>query len=128
MRFPSMLIDGWQLLDGEEHHQWAPETFSIPTQPEREGLQAGDFAKLMFEIAVGDRVVVERMWVLVTARNESCYVGILDNDPTEIAKNDELWSGTELPFAAANVIAILERNESSLAMAELPPRRSWLSR
>lgn len=90
MRFPSMLIDGWQLLDGEEHHQWAPETFSIPTRPEREGLQAGDFAKLMFEIAVGDRVVVERMWVLVTARNASSYVGILDNDPTEIAENDEL--------------------------------------
>lgn len=82
----------------------------------------------MFEIAVGDRVIVERMWVLVTARNESGYVGILDNDPTEIAENDELWSGTELPFAAANVIAIMERNEGSLAMAELPPGRSWLSR
>ncbi len=66
------------------------------------------------------------MWVLVTARNESGYVGILDNDPTEIAENDELWSGTELPFGAANVIAVTERNENSLAMAELPPRRSWL--
>ncbi len=54
MRFPSMAIDGWQLLDGEEHHRWAPATFSIPTRLEREGLRAGDFAKLMFEIAVGD--------------------------------------------------------------------------
>ena len=125
MRFPSLAIDGWQLLDGEEHHRWAPATFSIPPLSQREGLRIGDFAKLMFEIAVEDRLVVERMWVLVTARNEGGYIGVLDNDPTEITENDELWSGTELPFGTANVIAIMAANESSVAMAGQAPRRRW---
>ncbi len=126
MRFPSLATDGWQLLDAEEHHRWAPDTFSIPTLPQREGLRVGDFAKLMFEISVEDRLAVERMWVLVTARNESGYIGVLDNDPTEIAENDELWSGTELPFGTANVIAIMAGNESSVALAGQTPRRRWL--
>lgn len=125
MRSPSLQIDGWQLLDAEEHNRAAPATFPIPTPLQREGLQIGDYAKLMFEITIESHMAVERMWVLVTARTESGYVGVLDNDPTEIAENDELWSGTELPFGVAHIIAIMTGDESTVAMAGQTPRKKW---
>ena len=43
------------------------------------------------------------------------YLGELANDPSAIAKNDELWSGAELPFAPRHVIDIEPGDESSRA-------------
>ncbi len=104
----------------------APTTFTIPNAIARNSLQPGDFAKLMFEIRRGEEdLVVERMRVLVTARREFGYVGILDNDPREIAENDELWSGTELPFKSRHVIAIQPRDAASVALSLKGPRRRW---
>lgn len=128
MREPSLQIDGWHLHNAEYYQRMAPDTFCIPGELEREGLQIGDFAKLVFEICTdkeNERFVIERMWVVVTARIESGYVGVLDNDPREIHENDQLWSGAELPFSARHVIAIQQRDAASIELALREPRRRW---
>jgi hypothetical protein len=64
------------------------------------------------------------MWVIVRERVPGGYMGVLDNDPTSIEENDELWSGIELPFAARHIINIEQGNENTIrALAELPKRR-----
>lgn len=116
--------------DGEDCHRAAPETFWIPDLVDREGLQPGDLAKLIFRISVDnlkEPVSVERMWVLVRERIPGGYLGVLDNDPGAIAENDELWSRVELPFAARHVINIDGRDESTIALAAQEPKRRWPS-
>lgn len=78
MREPDFQLDGWCLDDGEEYRQASPDTFWIPDSHEREGLQLGDHAKLIFRISVDDEnepVAVERMWVLVRERIDGAYLG-----------------------------------------------------
>ncbi|WEZ83986.1 hypothetical protein P6U16_04440 [Rhizobium sp. 32-5/1] len=128
MRKPDFDIDGWCLEDGEEYHRAAPETFWIPDRETREGLQPGDFAKLIFRISIDDPhtpVAVERMWVLVRERVDGGYLGILDNDPDAIDENEEFWRGIELPFAACHVINIDVRDKNSIAVAAQAPKRKW---
>jgi uncharacterized protein YegJ (DUF2314 family) len=84
MREPDLERDGWCLDDGEERHREAPATFWIPDAESREELQPGDYAKLIFRIAVDDGdagASVERMWVIVRERTLGAYLGVLDNDP-----------------------------------------------
>ncbi|QPQ54848.1 hypothetical protein IC614_11080 [Allosphingosinicella flava] len=128
MREPDFDLDGWCLEDGEALHREAPETFWLPDLEQREALQPGDYAKLIFRIAVdkpGEPVAVERMWVLVRGRVGDHYFGILDNDPYAIEENDEFWSGIELPFAARHVINIDPGDEATRAQAAEAPRRAW---
>jgi len=128
MREPDFQLDGWCLDDGEEYHRASPDTFWIPDSHEREGLQPGDLAKLIFRISVDDEnepVAVERMWVLVRERIDGGYLGVLDNDPYAVAQNDELWSGVELPFSARHVIDIRERDEKTIALAAQTPKKRW---
>ena len=129
MREPDFVSDGWCLEDGEAYHAEAPDTFWIPEQHRREGLEAGDLAKLIFRISVDnadESVAVERMWVLVRERTADGYLGVLDNEPNAIAENDELWLGTELPFSAKHVINIEERDANTIALASKEPRTRWL--
>ena len=101
MREPDFELDGWCLDDGEEYQRASPDTFWIPDSHEREGLQPGDHAKLIFRISADDEnepVAVERMWVLVRERIDGGCLGVLNNDPYAVAQNDGLWSGVELPF------------------------------
>ena len=128
MREPDFDVDGWCLEDGEDLHRAAPETFWLPELEQRQTLQPGDFAKLVFCISVDndeEPVSVERMWVLVRGRVGEHYFGVLDNDPYGIDENDELWSGTELPFAARHVIDIDPADEATRAKAGEAPRRPW---
>ncbi|AZO68186.1 MAG: DUF2314 domain-containing protein [Mesorhizobium sp.] len=128
MREPDFQLDGWCLDDGEEYRQASPDTFWIPDSHEREGLQPGDHAKLIFRISVDDEnepVAVERMWVLVRERIDGAYLGVLNNDPYAVAQNDELWSGIELPFSARHVIDIRERGEETIALAAQTPKKRW---
>ncbi len=130
MRDPDFRIDGWCLDDGEAYQAAAPDTFWLPGRQERESLQTGDLAKLIFQISVDnadENVAVERMWVLVRERIPGGYLGVLDNEPDAIAKNDEFWLGTELPFSAKHVINIEERDANTVALAQEEPRRRWLS-
>ena len=128
MRDPSWENDGWELGNGEERHAEAPETFWIPSRRDRESLKPGDYAKLIFRIALDDDedpCSVERMWVLVRGRVGETYFGVLDNEPGGIAENDELWLGTELPFRAEHVINFRPADKESIDLARCPPRRPW---
>ncbi|OYU14034.1 MAG: hypothetical protein CFE37_12960 [Alphaproteobacteria bacterium PA4] len=128
MREPDFEIDGWCLEDGEAAHAAAHETFWIPDRCRREGLETGDFAKLIFRISVDNAerpVSVERMWVLVRERTTDGYLGVLDNEPDAISENDDFWRGTEFPFAAKHVIDIQDRDANTVKLAMKEPRRRW---
>lgn len=128
MRPPNLQTDGWSLNDGEEYHREAPVTFWIPALAARQNLHPGDFAKLIFNIAIDDpkhSIEVERMWVIVRERTSFGYFGVLDNDPTSIAKNDEFWSGVEVPFEPRHIIDVDHATEASVAAAAKEPARRW---
>jgi hypothetical protein len=127
MRSADFEKDGWCLDDAEERHREAPETFFIPELEVRQSLQAGDFAKLIFRIAVaGDNPLsVQRMWVIVCVRTPTGYVGMLDNEPGDIAENSEFWLGTELAFEYRHVIAVMHSNPESTALARAPVPLPW---
>jgi hypothetical protein len=125
MRAPDLEKDAWCLLDGEQRHREAPETFEIPDLALRKILQLGDFAKLMFKIAVEDEEKVERMWVIIRERTSSGYIGMLDNTPSYIPENDRLWVGTEVPFEYRHIIAVDHGDEKSIAEAKAPVPIPW---
>lgn len=128
MREPDLLNDGWALENGEDYHRRAPSTFPIPARQDRDNLPMGAFAKLIFRISVDnptDPESLERMWVIVRDRVDDSYFGVLDNEPDAIAENDEFWLGTEVPFRAEHIIAILEPDQDSIDLAGKAPRRAW---
>lgn len=129
MRKPDLEFDGWCLEDGEAHYRAAPDTFWIPELEKRQDLVTGDYAKLIFRISLEDdpngRSSIERMWVVVRERIDGGYLGVLDNKPDAIEENDELWLGTELPFAPGHVIDIEPGDEKSRTLAAANPRRRW---
>jgi len=128
MRLPDMEMDGWCLDDGEERHRNAPSTFEIPDLEVRQILKPGDFAQLIFRIAIDDEEdpeSVERMWVIVRARVDGGYLGTLNNKPATIPENDQLWVGTELPFEPRHIISARHGNEESVAIANKPAPIPW---
>ncbi len=127
MRQPDFDVDGWCLEDGEQRNREHPDKFLIPDLAVRDALQPGDFAKLVFRIAIEDQPeAFERMWVIVRARVSGGYLGMLDNEPTKICENDEFWRGTELPFQAKHIVAVEHANAESRTLAGHPPRRQWV--
>ena|ERR1700759_3759103 len=127
VRAPDLKRDGWCLLDGEQLHREAPQTFHIPDLALRQNLQLGDFAKLIFEIAIeGDEYPsVERMWVVIRERTPSGYLGILDYQPDSISENDRFWLGTEVPFDHRHIIAVQGGDAASVALAKAPVPIPW---
>jgi hypothetical protein len=127
MRAPDFERDGWRLDDGEERHRAAPQIFHIPDLAVRKLLQPGDYAKLIFEIAVEDDEYpsVERMWVIVRERTANGYVGMLVNQPASVAENDEFWHGTELPFEYRHIISVQPGDSESIAAAKAPVPIPW---
>ncbi len=128
MRAPDFELDGWCLEDGEQRHRETPSTFPIPDLQVREILQPGDFAKLIFKIAVdddNDPEPIERMWVIVRERTPTGYIGMLDNEPSAISENDQFWRGSELPFEPRHIIAVQHANPDSLALAAQPAPIPW---
>ncbi len=131
MRTPDIFSDGWCLEDGEEYHRAAPLTFLIPSLELRQNLQPGDLAKLIFRISVADgenTEAVERMWVIVTERVSTGYIGILDNMPSAIEENDSFWCGTELPFEPRHIIAVDHGNAASQEAARRAAPIPWADR
>lgn len=126
MRAPDMVENGWRLESGEAYHQLNPETFEIPDESVRRALRIGDFAKLIFAVAVEDDEdpIYERMWVVVREIAGSGYFGLLDNEPG-IDENDELWLGTELPFGPEHVIDVQAGDAESRAYAARSPLKEW---
>jgi len=126
MRTPDLHDDGWCLESGLERHLLHPESFEIPDEAVRRGLQPGDFAKLIFVVAVEDEEapIVERMWVVVREVAGDSYFGLLDNEP-DIGENDEFWIGTEVPFGQEHVIDVQPGDAKSRAYAAQPPLKRW---
>ena len=128
MRAPNFELDGWCLEDGEERHRSAPATFEIPELVDRQSLRRGDFAQLIFKIAIDDDEdpeSIERMWVIVRERTREGYIGMLNNRPATIPENDDLWVGTELPFEARHIITVRPGNSESLSLANGPAPIPW---
>lgn len=127
MRKPVFEIDGWCLDDGEQINREFPQTFLIPDLAGRKILQPGDYAKLIFRIAVegDDPVAVERMWVIVRELIPGGYMGMLDNEPDAISENSSFWCGVELPFEYRHIIAVEHATAESRALASLPPPIFW---
>ena len=93
----------YSLEDGEESHRNAPETFEIPARSAREDLRPGQIVKLMFNIALDGEPTVERMWVIVEARDGDAYIGALDNQPST---TDKMRPGMKVRFEPKHVINI----------------------
>lgn len=127
MREPSLDLDGWCLDDAEQRRASAPDTFVIPGKKLRSGLGRGALAQLLFMITVedGEEPECEAMWVVVRRRFPGGYLGVLDNDPTCIEKNHELWSGSEIPFEPRHIIDARPPTPASPALAARTPRRPW---
>lgn len=128
MRGPDLFEDGWALDDGEALNRAYPDTFEIPQVFVREALIPGDLAKLVFRISVASEetpVAVERMWVIVTERTASGYMGVLDNEPTSITENADFWRGAEVPFEPRHIIAVEAGDADTLAFAARPALIPW---
>jgi hypothetical protein len=113
MRLASRTVDFWELRSAEESHAQHPDTFWIPSREERENLQRGQAARLIFDIeSIDDAGQVqlqgERMWVVVSERCGGLYVGILDNQPASVEPGEKvyLYFGAEVPFGPEHVIDI----------------------
>jgi hypothetical protein len=105
----SIATDGWELVSAEDRNSAHPRTFPIPTREQREKLAPGDGVKLLFDIENREngRVIgrgMEKMWVIVKARSEGEYSGVLDNDPVT-AKNPQLRKGDVITFGPEHVSA-----------------------
>lgn len=100
-------IVDYRLVDGEVRHSEAPRAFFIPPRSERESLQAGDYAKLPFELVdpQDDGPSGERMWVQVLGVENGNYVGALTNTPRVITT---IGVGDRVDFGPEHVIGTLE--------------------
>jgi hypothetical protein len=133
MRLASFERDYWQLRSAEESHRQHPDTFWIPPLEQRQSLQRGQSARLVFEIEGEEEdgtVVVqgERMWVIVAEKIGDTYIGILDNQPACLERCDDVYLrfGAEVPFRAENVIDIGQpRPEYVEWQLGQPPDRVW---
>jgi uncharacterized protein YegJ (DUF2314 family) len=100
----------YRLANAEALNSEHPDTFLIPSQPDRAALQPGDLVKLMFEVvdALDDVSGAERMWVTVVAATGSEYVGSLDNEPATITTID---LGGRIEFGPQHVIEIWDNSQ-----------------
>jgi len=102
---PTLDGDGWQLESGVARHAEAPDTFEILEEDLRSRLVPGCFAKLIFTLLGPDGPEVERMWVQITDRTQTAYVGVLDNDPD--TPDAPIAAGDRVEFTPDHVIDAL---------------------
>lgn len=97
----------YRLANAEDKNAEAPRTFFIPPRSERDTLQPGDLAKLLFEIVdpQNGEPGAERMWVEVDRCDGGRYVGILTNTPTAITT---VGLGDQVEFGPEHVISTLD--------------------
>lgn len=77
------MIKTWNLEDVTEIKKEAPYTFYLPSKFVTDNLKPGNIVKLMFMCDVENDKgwSAERMWVIITDRNEDSFTGTLDNNP-----------------------------------------------
>ena len=133
MRLPSLDIDSWCLYSAEAAHDTLPDSFSIPSFEERNGLTRGNAARLLFDIMVTDqqgerRSCQEIMWTIIAERVDGTYIGILDDQPgcLEPRSNTYLIFGAEIPFLPEHIIEIAyPPGDYSDWQLNLNPERRW---
>jgi hypothetical protein len=107
---PTIEENGWVLVSAEERAAAHPRTFELPPRSARDALSPGDAAKLLFDIetrengCIVDRGI-DRMWVIVKAKTEDGYIGVLDNDPGA-AENLTLHERDLIAFRSEHVADI----------------------
>lgn len=94
----------FRLIDAVEFQNQHPKTFELPDEWNRQHINVGEWAKLMFQFPVNHYPDVERMWVHITEVTPNGYKGVLDNKPTNI---EFIQSGEIIDFEARHVISIL---------------------
>lgn len=93
----------YYLIDCVKRNKVNPATFHIPNKEERQNLQIGDYAKLIFN----DK---ERMWVQITKKVSSeKYQGSLANDPYDKDKDIDLKFGDEIQFGIKHICDIMKQ-------------------
>jgi hypothetical protein len=133
MRLASRKHDYWELRSGEKAHSEHLDTFWIPTLEERQNLQIGQAARLIFDIELEDEegnieIQGERMWVIFAEKYHSFYLGILDNSPGsfEISPDAYLCFGAEIPFLPEHIIDTDEVPQHYVKwQLNQPPERQW---
>jgi hypothetical protein len=134
LRKPSLDEDGWALRNAEGSHEENPASFWIPDRDVRDGLKVGQAAKLIFEIIAtsldgNQQLGGERMWVIVSERVGDQYVGILDNPPASLPRDDDslyLVFGAEIPFGPEHIIDTATPPEAYTTwQLSQPPERRW---
>lgn len=91
----------YKIASGVEKHRASPDTFWIPSDDDKAGIQVGDYAKMIFNSDDGGSN--ERMWVKVTARDGDSFKGTLANKPYGLP----LKYGADIEFGPDNIIEIL---------------------
>ena len=91
----------WYLDNVYELNKGAPYTFYLPSSEVLEKLKVGDLVKLIFvsKNEEEDGFHGERMWVVITERNEKKFVGKLNNNPYRL----NLKIGDEISFGIQNI-------------------------
>jgi hypothetical protein len=93
-----------KLANVEERNAESNGKFWIPPLHERQSLEPGDYAKVIFATEPG-----ERMWVKVSALLGGMrYLGVLSNAPVVTS---EFMMGDKVEFGAENVCEILRREQ-----------------
>jgi hypothetical protein len=133
MRQPSIETDYWELRSAEKSHAKYGEKFWIPSLEQRQSIERGQAARLIFDIKTNNEgkleIAGERMWVIVKEKIGDTYIGILDNQPTCSNFEDDVYLclGAEVPFLAEHVIDIdTPPQEHSDWQLSLNPKRIWL--
>jgi hypothetical protein len=133
MRLASLEQDYWELRSAEEAHRQNPASFWIPALTDRQNLQKGQAAKLIFDIeGVNEDGTIElqgeRIWVIVAERYHDFYIGILDDQPASVEQNDKtyLCFGAEIPFLPEHIIDLAQPPEDYVNwQLSQPPARKW---
>lgn len=129
----SLALDFWELRSGEAAAAAHPDTFDLPPRTERESLVRGQTVKLIFdqEGCEEDGSVTlqgERMWVIVSERIGSRYIGMLTSKPQLLEPGEETYlrAAAEVCFGAEHVIAIDQPPSDFVRlMFSEPPTRTW---
>jgi hypothetical protein len=111
-REPALDTDLWELASAEHRNRRSEGAFGIPPIEQRDALEHGDLANLLFTILTDDddgeaEVVEERMWALVTERRGDHFLGRLVNQPVSVdSRRHYLTQGAEIPFRSEHVVEI----------------------
>lgn len=107
----------WELVNVRtvcDHHP----DFTLPSEEDVKGLEAGDYAKLLFKFEQPNPHAPdgERMWVQIDGRHEcGHYAGRLSNDPLYAP----MKLGDEVEFGPEHVLAFMKKDEARVGREEI---------